>query len=371
MILAFCLKSRQIFIRYKDANGKPRAIVVYDQDEQRCKDKAHEVRERIRNDQPPRDATAKLASVVEVWISSTLKASGIKQSTKDEYSTLARKHIRDMSLGAMRMCDLKASHIEAWLLDLTAGGLSESTIRTCYTVLRKILDAAVRDELLRTNWAAKVTRPTVTRHEAAYLDTVQVAELIRQASDSGSRYALLFELLAVTGLRRGEALALKWSDIDWDKRDIWAHGTLARLADGLVVTPPKTKTSNRHIYMGERAYAILKQLKTRQAEEHLRAGSLWQATGFVFTTETGQPCDPRNALRALKSSAEKVGLTGIGLHTLRHSAATAMLENGVPLKVVSEQLGHSSVAVTGDIYGHVTPASAMEAMKTLDAAMVF
>jgi integrase len=98
------------------------------------------------------------------------------------------------------------------------------------------------------------------------------------------------------------------------------------------------------------------------------AGSAWRQTGFVFTTEFGEPCDPRNAFRALRVAAMKAGLQHAGLHTLRHSAASVMLTRGVPLKVVSDILGHSSIAITGDIYGHVSPDVARQAMDTLGDA---
>jgi integrase len=89
----------------------------------------------------------------------------------------------------------------------------------------------------------------------------------------------------------------------------------------------------------------------------------------VFTTESGEPCDPRNALRALKVAAVRAGLPEAGLHTLRHSAASVLLTRGVPVKVVSEILGHSSIAITGDVYGHVAPDVAREAMDVLGDAL--
>jgi site-specific recombinase XerD len=95
---------------------------------------------------------------------------------------------------------------------------------------------------------------------------------------------------------------------------------------------------------------------TEQAQERLRAGSRWHQTGFAFVTEIGEPCEPRNALRAFKVAAKRAGLpNSVGLHTLRHSAAPIMMASGVPLKIVSDILGHASVAITGDIYGHVSP----------------
>jgi len=251
-------------------------------------------------------------------------------------------------------------------VELQQRGLSESTIRSAYTILRAVLDTAVRDDALARNPAAAVTRPKVTRKEAAYLSTAQVRTLLEKAAASG--YAVLFELLANTGLRRGEALALTWSDVDLERKLIRVRGTLARVDGELVVTEPKTKTSKRVIHLSPASERVLKAVSLRQKEDRLKAGSVWVATGYVFTTDTGDPCDPRNALRALKVAAEKASLPGIGLHTLRHSAATVMIESGVPLKVVSEILGHFSVSITGDIYGHVSPDVSAQAMDTLGAA---
>ena len=117
------------------------------------------------------------------------------------------------------------------------------------------------------------------------------------------------------------------------------------------------------------AQGVLREVHTSQAEERLRAGSAWQQTGYVFTTELGTPYEPRNALRALQAAARQVGLPDIGLHTLRHSAAAVMLVNGVPLKVVSEVLGHASIGITGDIYGHVSPDVSRDALARLSEAL--
>ena len=115
--------------------------------------------------------------------------------------------------------------------------------------------------------------------------------------------------------------------------------------------------------------ALLRSVKLSQAVERLKAVSIWVETGHVFTTQIGTAVDPRNALRAISTAAKASGMTGVGLHTLRHSFATHMLEAGVPLHTVSELLGHSSVAVTGDVYGHVSTEGARSAVERLSAAM--
>ena len=164
-------------------------------------------------------------------------------------------------------------------------------------------------------------------------------------------------------------LALRWEDIDFDARVIRVRGTLARVAGELAVSEPKTEKSRRPIYMTEANERILRAIRRAQLEAQLLAGTKWQKSTYVFTTELGALRDPRNALRAITTGARKAGLEGVGVHTLRHSAAPTMLAAGVPLKVVSEVLGHSSVAITGDIYGHVSPAVSASAMEVLSTAL--
>ena len=197
-------------------------------------------------------------------------------------------------------------------------------------------------------------------------DPPYIAVLLRAAE--GSRYAPLSALLVHTGLRRGEALALQWSDVDLAKGILRVRDTLSRIDGELTVTEPKTARPKRFAPISEPAERMLRRVHAAQAEERRLVGSEWRQTGFVFTTEFGEPCDPRNAFRALRAAATKAGLPHAGLHTLRHSAASVMLTRGVPLKVVSDILGHSSSAITPDIYRHGAPDVARQAMDTLGDA---
>ena len=299
-------------------------------------------------------------------IDTTLQASGRKRNTKVMYAGVARTHILCSSLANVTLDRVRPSHVEGWIVELRRKGLAESTIRSAYTILRAVLDTAVRDGALGSNPAAAIRRPRVTAKEAPHLTPAQVADLLRAAG--GSRYASLFALLMHAGLRRGEALALQWSDVDLANGILRVRGTLSRIDGELVVTEPKTARSKRFVPISEPAERLLRAQQAAQDEERRNAGPAWRPTGLVFTTEFGEPCDPRNAFRALRVAAAKAGLPHAGLHTLRHSAASVMLTRGVPLKVVADILGHSSIAITGDIYGHVSPDVARQAMSTLGDA---
>jgi integrase len=199
------------------------------------------------------------------------------------------------------------------------------------------------------------------RHEASYLTPDQVARngcLRPPRSTVRIAHDILLAILAAPEAGVDEQGTLR------------VRGTLARVNGKLKVTEPKTAKSKRAVPLSEVAVRTLRAVRTEQAQERLRAGSRWHQTGFVFVTEFGEPCEPRNALRAFKAAAKRAGLpSSVGLHTLRHSAASVMIASGVPLKIVSDILGHASVAITGDIYGHVSPDVSREAAAKLAAAL--
>lgn len=325
------------------------------------------LRTRVEEGQPARDGAIAFERYAERWLRTSLPASSRKQTTQILYAGLTRRHLIGSDLGQVPLDRLAPRHIESLLLALRAKGLSDSTVRQVYTIGRAIGDAAVRDGALGRNPFAAVPRPRITRKEAAHLTVEQVRDLLEAASSS--RYRLLFELMVNTGLRRGEALALRWADVDIKRRTLFVRGTLVRLDGRLTVTEPKTTKARRTVPLSREALATLERLRVRRDGDRALVEGLWHETGFVFTTQDGEPCEPRNALRALKVAATTAGLGDIGLHTLRHSAATVMLNHGVPINVVSSILGHSGIEVTVDIYGHVAPHVSLDAVGVLSDAL--
>ncbi|MGK8466263.1 site-specific integrase [Nocardia cyriacigeorgica] len=155
------------------------------------------------------------------------------------------------------------------------------------------------------------------------------------------------------------------------KRELSVRHTLARIDGQHVLTTPKTKRSRRRVPLSDELARELKALRTRQKEERLRAGDQWKKHDeMVFTTEIGDYFTPQNLFPVVKAAAKRAGLgDNIGPHTLRHSAAVAWLEAGVHIKAVADLLGHSSISITGDIYGHTTPTQARTAVDALERAM--
>jgi len=182
----------------------------------------------------------------------------------------------------------------------------------------------------------------------------------------GERLEALFTVALSLGLRRGEALGLRWQDVDFENRTLRVCQQLHRLEKKLVFDEPKTKNSRRVLSLPDSLIARLREHRKNQLEEKLSAGSEWTETGLVFTTSFGTPIDPRNVKRRLDSILEKAKLPHFRVHDLRHFCASLLLAQGVELKVVSQILGHTQISITADIYTHVLPQTQKAAIDLLD-----
>jgi integrase len=376
----------EVRLSYVDCDGTLKRVSVYGKTQREVRDKMKAVRDRVDNGAPATDDKMALAAWMARWRETTLAASDRKEATKSLYASLSRKHVEAGVIGPVPLAKLRPSDVEKLILQMREAtkpgkptkvkhnpepvrALSDSTIRSTYTVLRLGLDGAVRDGLLARNPTVSVQRPGVARKEAEHLDPEQVTQLLAAAERSRYHTALL--LIATTGLRRGECLALRWSDVDLYARALRVRDTVQRIDGKLSTGPVKTERSRRTIPISPAMVALLRSHRITQLEERLRAANQWAEMGLVFTTELGRVVEPRNLLRVVEAAAKRIGLDGVGAHTLRHSAATAWLEAGVHIKQVSDLLGHSSVAITGDVYGHGSDQSARAAVDTLSGALGF
>jgi integrase len=353
----------------RDAQGKRRRHVVYGQLRREVVAKLEEARHRLVADEPVKDARLTVAMFVQDWIRKALPASQRRANTRANYESIARTHLVPAPFGALTLDRLRPSDIEALLVAKRDAGLSSSTVRAIYQVCRAALDVAVRDGIVRRNAAAAVKRPSVKRADARYLTAEEVGRLL--AAARGDRLYPLIVVMLGTGLRRGEALALHWRDVDLAGGHVRVRWTLTRVAHQLVFDEPKTERSRRFVSLPSPLVEMLRRHKATLAAARL-AAPFWEPwTGhddLVFPTQVGTPTEPRNAARSFARIAGQAGLTGASLHTMRHSAASALIASGTHIKVVQEMLGHSTYAITADTYAHVAVEQQREAAEKLGEA---
>jgi len=248
----------------------------------------------------------------------------------------------------------------------TGRPLAPATRRATLISLQHALDDAVRAGLLEANPAAGVKRPKVRRPEMHTWSGAELSTFLR--ATRGDRLGSLWHLLALTGLRRGEALGLHWSDVDFD------HGRLAlqrqRVMDQSGVVERQTKTSKaRSVSLDAATMAVLQQQSQQQLEDAAGWRAGWIGDGHVFTRENGEPWRPNAITRFFDQAASAVDVPRIRMHDLRHTWATLALRAGVHPKVVQERLGHANIAITMDTYSHVMP-DMQESAAELVAALV-
>jgi len=214
--------------------------------------------------------------------------------------------------------------------------------------------------------ASLVDAPRIQRHEIHPLTPEQTDRVLEAAR--GDPLEALYGLAVTTGMRQGELLALKWRDVDLEGGSLSVHATLQRVNGGLEISEPKTKRSNRRVELSQRTVAALRAHRARQKEARLRHLQAWEDTDLVFTNEVGRPIEATNLVsRSFQPLLKRAGVPRIRFHDLRHTAATLLLGKGIHPKIVSEMLGHSSIAITLDIYSHVIPTMQKQAATTMDA----
>ncbi len=302
--------------------------------------------------------------------------SQVKTSTWHSYKRNIELHVVPR-IGDRVLKDVSAQILNKLYNDLLTdgkknadGGLSPKTVRYIHTTLHKALGDAVDADILGVNPAtkAKPPKPRATATDKLQFWRVdELAAFLRHVE--GTRLEALWYLLAMTGMRRGEALGLRWSDIDFDAMRLSVRNTFTSVEYTIVASTPKTHRA-RVIDLDERTIAKLRAHHERQLSEKAEWKNDYVNNDLAFPRENGTPSHPDGITQRFENEVKRAGLRRIRLHDLRHTHATIALGAGIPVKVISERLGHETPAFTLKQYAHVIPGMQAEAAAQI-ASLVF
>lgn len=312
------------------------------------------------------DARQRLEKYLTDWLEENV-AGRIRPATKQHYAFILKQYVLP-ELGHVRMVDLNPQKLRRWLKGLRDRGLAEHTVANAFRRLSTALNDAVKDRILTDNPCALIESPCPGTVNVNALDGEQLIRLLT-AARSDRLYAL-FALAGLLGLRRGELLGLRWSNVTLDGSTPSIHvceqQKYLKGADGrfhVDFDVPKTRGSVRTVPLPEELVAVLHAWRKEQTEERLLIGPRWIAEDLVFTSTTGTPMTPNRPGIVLKHLLKQADLPVVSFHSLRHTAGSLMLAGGAQLIDVSGVLGHASVATTARTYAHSFEAGRREAVN--------
>jgi integrase len=289
----------------------------------------------------------------------------LKLTTDTNYRAQLEHHII-ATLGAIGLQKLTPDHIQKCYAGLLEEGLQASTIHFIHTIFKAALADAVEWGKIARNPCSKVKLPRKEKRDIMPLTQEQAQTLLQVAR--GHWLEGVITLALATGMREGELLALHWQDIDFERGVLQVRRTHSYIpAKGHYESEPKTASSKRSLILAPFALEALKVQRTAQKAARMHAGpATWQEKGLVFCNAQGDYLWVATLHRAFKRLLQLAGLPDIRFHDLRHTAAVALIMKGVHAKVIQEILGHSSIKITMDIYGHVFPSMQRDAMASMD-----
>lgn len=282
----------------------------------------------------------------------------VKPTTHYGYRVSLEKHVTPVlgDVAVQRLQPLHLTHLYAELLKKRIHPerpetLSPTTVRLVHRALHAALEDAVRWGLLPWNPADRVKPPKASRYVGEVWTPQEAWAFLAEAQHS--RWYALFFLALMTGMRRGELLGLKWSDVDWQEGVIWIRQNLTKAGSRRVIQSPKTHRSSRPVDVGPDVLEVLRQHREKQEKERLEMGEDWANEDWVFTTSLGTPIEPSNLRREFRAIITRAGLRKIRFHDLRDTHVSLLALAGVDPRVISERVGHSNVAFTQQTYQHL------------------
>lgn len=308
-----------------------------------------------------------LADFLSAWLEEVHRGR-VRPTTFERDEWVVKKRLVP-AFGRYRLSALTPLHVEGLLRQMVASGLAPRTAQHTRAVLRAALNQAARWGLVQRNVAALAQAPTSDKKDMAFLTKEQALTLL--AAMKGDRLEALLTVALSVGLRQGEALGVTWDAVDLDTGTLAVRQTLQRLNGKYIFLPPKTEKSRRTIPLPTLAHNVLRRLRTEAIAETLRSGRQWDEHSLVFRNMDGEPLYGPHVTRHFQEILKRAELPRMRFHDLRHSCASLLLAQGIPLSTIQEVLGHTSYAFTRDVYAHLSDELKKDAANAMDAALGF
>lgn len=317
-----------------------------------------------RRGQPLDTERQTVAQFLAHWLENVARST-LKATSYVRYEGTVRRHLVP-GLGKTQLSKLTPQHVVGFLRDLEYGPkhLRPSTIWHIRMVLRAALQRAYEWGQIPRNPVDVVRGPRLHRSEVSPFTADEVTRLLEAVR--GHRLEGFVTVAVTLGLRQGELCALQWGSLDLERGTLHVHATLSYPGGGWQITEPKTQAANRRLRLPPFLLTLLREHRIKQGWIRGQAGPLWNENNLVFPTGIGTPIAPSNLYRAYHALLVDAGLPRKRFHDLRHTAASIMIADGVPIKLVSEILGHSTITVTLQIYGHLYDHQRDEATAKLE-----
>lgn len=357
-----------------DENGKYIRKQFYGKTQKEVKEKLEEFKKQMSLGALPSDDKLTLEHWYYTWLFD-YRIKDLKPKSFEKYEGIYRNYIKGSTIGKIKLKDLRATHLQKHyneLLDIYNKPVS--TVKSLNTRLKPCLAEAEKQGYIQKNYCKMVTLPKDNTTKKIKVLSSDQQKLFIEAI-KGHNLEVLFLVALSTGLRLGEILGLKWSDIDFNTGTLTVNRTLQRVThidrngnreSKVIEQLPKTKNSIRTIPIPKNILTKLKDHRLEQNKNRLKLGDLYSNNDYIFCDKLGYPIDDKRPARNLKSILTKLDIEPIKFHGLRHTYATRLFEANVPPKTVQVLMGHYDISITLDIYTHVMEDTKLEAVEKLN-----
>lgn len=290
-----------------------------------------------------------VADVLLFWLE-TYARPRVRPTTLDAYRVTIHHHLIP-ALGAIPVQRLTPAHLQQFYAAKAAAGAGPRVVQVCHRRLSQALALAQALDLVPRNVAQAVSPPPVPPPNLTIWSPEEAQRFLSVAG--ASAYGPIWLVLATTFMRRGEALGLRWTDVDWEARVLHIRQTVTTVRGHSLIQPPKTPRSVRVIPVPAFVLDALREHRARQNGRRLALGADWHDDDLVFASEVGTPIGARNLARQLEALVRKAGVPRIRIHDIRHTVISHAIAAGAPVNVVAEMAGHADMRITLEVYAHV------------------